>query len=97
MTDPSAKYQSLINWLADSPLKSWQPSIAEQINEKLRVERWGDMPGWERCLERLPEIDPLTMDFSDSVTIGDPLMDKGQKIATSSHINGLAPLAQRTV
>ena len=92
MTDPSQKYQSLIDWLADSPLSDWQPSIAEQINEQLRIERWGDMPGWNRCLERLPEIDPLTMDFKKDVSIGDPgLMDKGRRLQLQATLMDLHP------
>ena len=59
MNDPSQKYQSLINWLPKSPLSVWHADIAQQINEQLRIERWGDMTSWQRCLERLPEIDPL--------------------------------------
>lgn len=92
MTDPSQKYQSLIEWLADSPLAEWQPSIADEINEQLRIERWGDMPGWNRCLERLPEIDPLTMDFKKAVTIGDPgLMDKGRRLQLQATLMDLHP------
>ena len=44
MNDPSKKYQSLIDWLPNSPLEIWHTNIAEQINDQLRVERWGDMP-----------------------------------------------------
>ena len=92
MTDPPQKYQSLIDWLADSQLSDWQPSIAEEINEQLRIERWGDMPGWNRCLERLPEIDPLTMDFKHEVNIGDPgLMDKGRRLQLQATLMDLHP------
>ena len=92
MTDSSKKYQSLIDWLPDSPLAVWGDSIVEQINNRLRRERWGDMPGWERCLERLPEIDPLTTDFTQSVTIGDPsLMDKGRRQQLQATLMDLHP------
>jgi len=92
MTDSSKKYQSLIDWLPDSPLAVWGDSIVEQINNRLRRERWGDMPGWERCLERLPEIDPLTIDFKHSVTIGDPsLMDKGRRQQLQATLMDLHP------
>ena len=92
MTDPSKKYQSLINWLPNSPLTSWHENIAEQINEQLRIERWGDMEEWENTLERLPEIDPLTMDFKNSVCIGDPgLMDKGRRLQLQATLMGLHP------
>jgi tRNA (mo5U34)-methyltransferase len=92
MNDPSKKYQSLIDWLPNSPLSVWHNDIAEQINEQLRIERWGDMPSWESCLERLPEIDPLTMNFSESVTIGDPsLMDKGRRLQLQATLMDLHP------
>ena len=92
MTDSSQKYQSLIDWLPSSPLSDWHQNIAEQINERLRIERWGDMPSWEQCLERLPEIDPLTLDFSQSVSIGDPgLMDKGRRLQLQATLMDLHP------
>jgi tRNA (mo5U34)-methyltransferase len=92
MNDPSKKYQSLMDWLPNSPLSVWHNDIAEQINEQLRIERWGDMPSWESCLERLPEIDPLTMNFSESVTIGDPsLMDKGRRLQLQATLMDLHP------
>lgn len=92
MNDPSKKYQSLIDWLPNSPLYDWHGNIAQQINDQLRIERWGDMPSWQKCLERLPEIDPLTMDFSQSVTIGDPgLMDKGRRRQLQATLMDLHP------
>jgi tRNA (mo5U34)-methyltransferase len=92
MNDPSKKYQSLIDWLPNSPLYDWHGDIAQQINDQLRIERWGDMPSWQKCLERLPEIDPLTMDFSQSVTIGDPgLMDKGRRLQLQATLMDLHP------
>ena len=92
MYDPSKKYQSLIDWLPDSPLSDWHGDITQQINDQLRAERWGDMPSWQQCLERLPEIDPLTMDFSQSVSIGDPgLMDKGRRIQLQATLMDLHP------
>ena len=92
MNDPSKKYQSLIDWLPDSALSDWHGDIIQQINDQLRIERWGDMPSWQECLERLPEIDPLTIDFSESVSIGDPgLMDKGRRIQLQATLMGLHP------
>jgi len=92
MTDSSKKYQSLIDWLPDSPLAVWADTISEQINTRLRRERWGDMPSWEHCLQRLPEIDPLTTDFKQSVTIGDPgLMDKGRRQQLQATLMDLHP------
>ena len=70
----------------------WAGTIAEQINDRLRLERWGDMPTWEHCLERLPEIEPLTTEFRQSVTIGDPsLMDKGRRQQLQATLMDLHP------
>ena len=92
MTDSSTKYQSLIDWMPNSPLATWGDTIVEQINDQLRLERWGDMPTWQRCLERLPEIDPLTTEFKQSVTIGDPgLMDKGRRLQLQATLMDLHP------
>lgn len=97
MTDSSTKYQSLIDWMPNSPLATWGDTIVEQINDQLRLERWGDMPTWQRCLERLPEIDPLTTEFKQSVTIG--ARPDGQRATTSAtgDTDGFASVAQRTL
>lgn len=92
MTDSSQKYQNLLQWLPDSPLSSWSNSLPGLIDNQLRPERWGDMPGWQQCLDELPEIDPLSMDFSDTVSIGDPsLMDKGRRLQLQTTLMALHP------
>jgi tRNA (mo5U34)-methyltransferase len=92
MTDSSQKYQNLLQWLPDSPLSSWSDRLPELLEKQLRLERWGDMPSWQQCLERLPEIDPLTLDFSTAVSIGDPnLMDKGRRLQLQATLMALHP------
>ena len=92
MTDPNSKYQNLISWLSDSPLSSWQESLPALLKERLNPERWGDMPSWEQCLDRLPELDPLNTDFINGVSIGDPgLMDKGRRKQLQATLMALHP------
>ena len=66
--------------------------LPELIAHQLRRERWGDMPEWEETLKRLPEIDPLHIDLSNGVQIGDiSLMDKGRRLALQATLMGLHP------
>lgn len=92
MTDSSLKYQNLLQWLPDSSLSGWSKSLPGLLENQLCPERWGDMPGWQQCLEQLPEIDPLTLDFSTAVSIGDPnLMDKGRRLQLQATLMALHP------
>lgn len=73
-------YGHLFSWLEESPLANWGEPLPELIAHQLRRERWGDMPEWEQALKDLPQIDPLTYDFSQGVEIGDPgLLDKDRR------------------
>ena len=50
------------------------------------------MPAWQQCLDQLPELDPLTWGFENSVTIGDPsLMDKGRRQQLQATLMALHP------
>jgi tRNA (mo5U34)-methyltransferase len=73
-------------------MSHWGESLPELLAQQLRRERWGDMPEWEETLKRLPEIDPLTIELKDQVSIGDPsLMDKGRRLALQATLMGLHP------
>ena len=92
MTDSTTKYQPLLDWLQDSPISDWGETLPDLLKSQLRRERWGDMPAWERCLEQLPEIDPLSVDFKTAVCIGDPsLMDKGRRQQLQATLMDLHP------
>jgi tRNA (mo5U34)-methyltransferase len=92
MTDSNLKYQNLLDWLSDSPLSAWHKTLPSLLQERLSPKRWGDMPAWQQCLDQLPELDPLTWDFENSVTIGDPsLMDKGRRQQLQATLMALHP------
>ncbi len=92
MTNHLFHYQQLLEWIEDSPIADWGATLPDVINEQLRPERWGDLPIWTECLEQLPDIDPLTTDFTSAVKIGDPgLMDKGRRSQLQSTLMALHP------
>ncbi len=66
-------YQPLLNWLAGQPrLSDWGDALADQLPQRLSVERWGDLPQWQRALENLPRLKPSTMELKTRVAIGEP-------------------------
>ena len=92
MIPETLNYGPFLSWLEESPMSHWGESLPELLAQQLRRERWGDMPEWEETLKRLPEIDPLTIEFKDQVSIGDPsLMDKGRRLALQATLMGLHP------
>jgi len=92
MIPETLNYGPFLSWLEESPMSHWSESLPELLAQQLRRERWGDMPEWEETLKRLPEIDPLTIELKDQVSIGDPsLMDKGRRLALQATLMGLHP------
>ena len=92
MIPETLDYGPFLSWLEESPLAHWGESLPELFTQQLRRERWGDMPEWEETLKRLPEIDPLTVEIRDRVSIGDSsLMDKGRRLALQATLMGLHP------
>ena len=92
MIPETLDYGPFLSWLEESPLAHWGESLPELLTQQLRRERWGDMPEWEETLKRLPEIDPLTVEIRDRVSIGDSsLMDKGRRLALQATLMGLHP------
>ncbi len=64
-------YDSLITELKTSRLSNWAELLPEQIAKGLCTQRYGDLPGWLKALDMLPQIDSENMefDFKDSVSI----------------------------
>ena len=92
MIPDTLDYGPLFCWLEESELSEWGHDLPALIAQQLRRERWGDMPEWEETLRRLPELDPLHMDFANAVEIGDiSLMDKGRRLALQATLMGLHP------
>ena len=92
MIPETLDYGPFLSWLEESPLAQWGESLPALLAQQLRRERWGDMPEWEETLRRLPEIDPLTVELKDQVSIGDiSLMDKGRRLALQATLMGLHP------
>lgn len=92
MIPETLDYGPFLSWLEESPLAHWGESLPELLTQQLRRERWGDMPEWEETLKRLPEVDPLTVEIRDRVSIGDSsLMDKGRRLALQATLMGLHP------
>ncbi|MDA9826047.1 tRNA 5-methoxyuridine(34)/uridine 5-oxyacetic acid(34) synthase CmoB [Porticoccaceae bacterium] len=92
MIPETLNYGPFLSWLEESPIADWGETLPELLVQQLRRERWGDMPEWEETLKRLPEIDPLTVELTNQVSIGDAsLMDKGRRLALQATLMGLHP------
>ena len=92
MIPKTLDYDQLFCWLEEHPLGDWGQTLPDLISYQLRPGRWGDMPEWEETLKRLPEIDPLHINLTNSVEIGDiSLMDKGRRLALQATLMGLHP------
>lgn len=65
-------YAALLDWMRSEPsLQGWAKTLPDQIARGLSIDRWGDMPGWQRVLDELPDIEPSALDFATTVAIGD--------------------------
>jgi len=92
MIPKTLDYDQLFCWLEEHPFGDWGQTLPDLISYQLRPGRWGDMPEWEETLKRLPEIDPLHINLTNSVEIGDiSLMDKGRRLALQATLMGLHP------
>lgn len=53
-------------------LSDWVSSIKQKTDEAFKSNRWGDLPNWLGAVNRLPEINPSSMDLkSDVIRIGE--------------------------
>ena len=48
----------------------WAAQLQTTLSTSLLLERYGDMPGWQRALEALPELQPSRIELQESVTVG---------------------------
>ena len=63
-------YVPLLKVLADGPLQAWAEQLPAQIEDKINVERWGDLPQWQQVLDNLPELTPSAVELQSNVAIG---------------------------
>ena len=64
-------YEPFLQWANTQPqFATWD--IRSQIDERISVSRWGDLPQWQQVLDDLPALNATDSDFTGSVRIGLP-------------------------
>ena len=63
-------YQALFDWLPDSPIAPMGATLTALIREQFDATRWGELPLWLDCLERLPKITADRVELQTAVSIG---------------------------
>lgn len=63
-------YSSLINELAQTPLKPWAQILPTQIAQNLSHQRYGDLAQWLDAYAKLPELNTSTYSLKEKVGIG---------------------------
>ena len=63
-------YQALFDWLPDSPIAAMGTILPALIREQFDATRWGELPLWLDCLERLPKITADRVELQTAVSIG---------------------------
>ncbi|MFD1216504.1 MULTISPECIES: tRNA 5-methoxyuridine(34)/uridine 5-oxyacetic acid(34) synthase CmoB [Microbulbifer] len=64
-------YTPLYAGLQHTPaLRSWLPSLPNQVAAGLAPERWGDLPDWQAAFDSLPDIVPSSVSYDPVVRAG---------------------------
>lgn len=64
-------YNSLLNYLGNSPLAYWAEMLPEQIRKGLCEQRYGDLAAWKASLAKLPEVTTKKIILNSEVTLGE--------------------------
>ncbi|SMF63894.1 tRNA (mo5U34)-methyltransferase [Alteromonadaceae bacterium Bs31] len=64
-------YSPLLTYLANTPLENWAMRLPEHIAHGLSTKRFGDLPGWYRALEALPQVSANTQELGATVKVGE--------------------------
>lgn len=63
-------FESFLANFRDTPLATWLPALNNLVAEGMDPKRYGDIPRWLDCLNRLPHINPERIDLrGDTVTV----------------------------
>ena len=63
-------YKNLQDWMNDSILSRLANCLPKLIDEKFNTTRWGDLPIWLECLDKLPNIVGDPVNLNSGVCIG---------------------------
>lgn len=63
-------YEPFIEWIRQSRIASYADIVAQRIDAQFDLTRWGDLPGWLQCLEKLPLIQASPVELNEGVRIG---------------------------
>ncbi|HQQ73595.1 MAG TPA: tRNA 5-methoxyuridine(34)/uridine 5-oxyacetic acid(34) synthase CmoB [Pseudomonadales bacterium] len=86
-------YSALFTRMEGTALQPWRDTLPEMIDKNFNADRWGDIPRWLSCIEKLPLIETrnihLDMD-TVSVAAKNLLSEDTQKLLESA-LRGLHP------
>jgi len=86
-------YSSLCARMEGTALQPWRDVLPAMIARNFNPERWGDIPRWLACLEKLPRIETITSNINvDTLTVSanNPL-DQSVHAQLESALRGLHP------
>ncbi|MCX4186266.1 tRNA 5-methoxyuridine(34)/uridine 5-oxyacetic acid(34) synthase CmoB [Methylophaga sp. OBS4] len=63
-------YQPFYQHLDAMGLASWRQILAQQVEEKLAVDRHGKMPMWQEALNALPQVNLSRLELKTAVEVG---------------------------
>lgn len=88
--DPT--HRALYHALIDQGLEHWAALLPEQLSAALDRNRYGDLPGWQRAVEKLPELPQQRQVHLDSDIISiDVELSQADKAKTNSLLRQLMP------
>jgi tRNA (mo5U34)-methyltransferase len=86
-------YSALYAHMDDTALQPWRDVLPEMIARNFNAERWGDIPRWLSCIEKLPPIETGDINLdTDTVSVSaKTILSNDTKIQLESALRGLHP------
>lgn len=86
-------YSALYARMEDTALADWAKRLPVQIEKRMDVKRYGDLPKWQTVVNDLPRLTPASVNFDrDAVQIGDGSeLNDTQRVALKRQLQQLHP------
>lgn len=85
-------YSALYAHMTGTALQPWRDALPQMIEKNFNAERWGDIPRWLSCLEKLPSIavNDIVLD-ADTISVSAKNLPDDDKLKMESALRGLHP------
>ena len=84
-------FDQLAHWMNESRMGLWADELPAQVARGLDQKRFGDLTGWIKHLDALPEITATEMDFISGVTLSHASVSGDVKKQIEAALRGLIP------